>query len=42
MLGHEDIATTAKYAHAMIDDVLAAMDLTAILPVAYSYLPSAL
>jgi len=28
MLGHEDISTTAKYAHAMIDDVRAAMMLT--------------
>lgn len=26
MLGHEDIGTTAKYAHAMIDDMRAAMD----------------
>jgi integrase len=26
LLGHEDIATTAKYAHAMIDDVRAAME----------------
>lgn len=25
LLGHEDIGTTAKYAHAMIDDVRAAM-----------------
>ncbi|MEO3387586.1 site-specific integrase [Mesorhizobium sp. CAU 1741] len=25
LLGHEDIATTAKYAHAMVDDVRAAM-----------------
>jgi integrase len=26
MLGHEDIATTAKYAHAMLDDMRAAME----------------
>ena len=26
MLGHSDIATTAKYAHAMLDDVRAAME----------------
>jgi integrase len=26
MLGHEDIATTAKYAHAMMDDMRAAME----------------
>lgn len=26
LLGHEDIATTTKYAHALIDDVRNAMD----------------
>jgi site-specific recombinase XerD len=26
MLGHEDIATTAKYAHAMLDDMRVAME----------------
>ena len=26
MLGHENIATTAKYAHAMVDDMRAAME----------------
>lgn len=28
MLGHEDVATTAKYAHALIEDIRAAMEAT--------------